>query len=240
MTRWMLGALCSCFSRFYCLSTAFLRGSGRWFVRRAAGMVKSRQSAWMVALAALGLSVIALATNGFQAFTTEGARRLTLFQAPRELPMVELVDHGGRSFSLDDFAGRIVLVEFIYTRCATVCNTLQIAFHDLNERSRGAGAGNPVLIGITLDSAHDDVAQLAEHAEAIGIETGDTWRLARARTPEGLRRLLNAFGVIVVPDGAGGFVHNATVQLIDRRGRFSAIINAASESMFRRKLAQWL
>jgi protein SCO1 len=41
--------------------------------------------------------------------------------------------------------------------------------------------------------------------------------------------LLKAFGVTVIPDGAGGFVHNAALHVVDRQGRLIAIFDIGEE-----------
>ena len=38
-----------------------------------------------------------------------------------------------------------------------------------------------------------------------------------------LEALLNAFGVVVLPDGAGGFVHNAAIYRVDADGRLTRV-----------------
>ena len=44
--------------------------------------------------------------------------------------------------------------------------------------------------------------------------------------PIELRGLLDAFGVVVLPDGAGGFVHNAAIYLVDATGRLAHVYDA--------------
>jgi protein SCO1 len=38
--------------------------------------------------------------------------------------------------------------------------------------------------------------------------------------------LLSSLGVVVIPDGLGGYAHNAGPHLIDRHGRLHAVHNA--------------
>ena len=42
-------------------------------------------------------------------------------------------------------------------------------------------------------------------------------------TQEDASALLRSLGVIVVPDGAGGFVHNGAIHLLDERGRLRGL-----------------
>ena len=71
------------------------------------------------------------ATDGGRAFTAEGARRLAVAESPRPVPRVRLLDHEGRDLDNADLPGRASLVQFIYTRCPTVCGALQARFAPL-------------------------------------------------------------------------------------------------------------
>jgi protein SCO1/2 len=51
----------------------------------------------------------------------------------------------------------------------------------------------------------------------------------RRNHPAALRALLDTFGVVVIPDGMGGFVHNAAIHLVDEEGRLGAIYDLGEE-----------
>ena len=119
--------------------------------------------------------------------------------------------------------GRPLLVAFFFTNCPAICGLLagqfQLALDALIERPGGREVR---LLSISFDTARDNVAALADYAERLGAD-GRTWRVARVGDPTELEALLNAFGVVVLPDGAGGFVHNAAIYLVDADGRLAHI-----------------
>src|SRR5215472_18609027 len=78
-------------------------------------------------------------TDGLRAFTTEGARRLSVIELPRPVPAVRLIDMRGRELTLADEIGRAVVVEFIYTTCSTICVALGESFANPRDRIRAAG-----------------------------------------------------------------------------------------------------
>jgi protein SCO1/2 len=39
---------------------------------------------------------------------------------------------------------------------------------------------------------------------------------------------MQSFGVVVIPDGMGGFIHNSAVYLVDARGRLARILDPDS------------
>jgi protein SCO1 len=175
------------------------------------------------AVVAAGLAAFAVVTDGFRAATTDGALRVAIAERPRPLPQATLVDQSGRAFRLSDLRGRPVLVEFFYTSCPTICGLLvsqfQAALGGLVARPSGRQV---VLLSVSFDSTHDTVAELADFAARLGVD-GHIWRLARVADPVEMRHLLDAFSVVVLPDGAGGFTHNAAVYRVDAEGRLAGI-----------------
>jgi protein SCO1/2 len=175
-----------------------------------------------VLVTAAGILVLGWASYGFRAATTEGARRLAVAESPRLLPPVELIDQQGRPFRLDALGARAVVVDFFYTRCTTVCGRMAVNFRDLRERLGAAGA-DVALVSVSFDAVRDTPSDVAAYAEAVGADPA-RWRIARADAA-GLPLLLEAFGIIAVPDGVGGFVHNAAIHVVDSRGRLARIFD---------------
>lgn len=172
---------------------------------------------------AAGTGALAWATNGFRTVTRDGAQRLAVERTPVALPQVRLVDQDGHSFSLADYRGREVLVDFIYTRCPTICGVLGDDFASvLAQPERRVD-----LVSISFDPEDDDRDALELYSERFGAAP-PRWRVAAPADRAGLDRLLRSFGVVVVPDGAGGFVHDGRVYLVDPRGRLADILDAPS------------
>jgi len=176
-----------------------------------------------LAVAAVGVAALAAITDGFRTATTDGAWRLAVAARPQPLPDVTLVDQTGATFLLSDLRGRPLLVAFFYTNCPAICGLLvsqfQLALDALLERPGGREVR---LLSISFDTARDNVAALADYAERLGAD-GRTWRVARVADPAKLEALLDAFGVVVLPDGAGGFVHNAAIYRVDAEGTLTRV-----------------
>mgnify|MGYP001545699481 CR=1 FL=1 len=165
-----------------------------------------------------GTGALSWATDGFRTVTSEGARRLAIEREAPPIPDVRLVDQDGRMFSLGDYRGRAVLVDFIYTRCPTVCGVLGDDFRSVLAEWRGRAADEAVdLLSISFDPAHDDVDALKLYGERYDA-TAPAWRIAKPVDRSSLETLLRTFGVVTIPDGFGGFIHNSAVYLVNRQG----------------------
>lgn len=177
-------------------------------------------------LLALGGAVLAAATDGFHAFTSETARRLAVRRDPPTVPAVLLETQSGARLDLAALRGRWVLVDFVYTRCLTWCLALGGEFAQLQDRLAAPLAdGRLVLLSISFDPAHDTPAELTAYQKRFR-NRGHGWIAARPTSEDGLRQLLRTFGVTVVPDGMGGYVHNAAIQVVDPQGRLVLILDA--------------
>lgn len=183
----------------------------------------TRSVAATVLILALGCGLLWFGTDGLAAFTSETARRNAVLSQPRPVPPALLEDQDGRLFSLRDYAGRLVAVEFIYTRCPTVCSVLGAGFRQIRDTLLPqARERDVVLVSISFDPKNDHPDALKAYAGRFGAD-GRQWRVARVRSQAELKPLLRAFGITVIPDGMGGFEHNAAIHLLDRAGRLALI-----------------
>jgi protein SCO1 len=173
---------------------------------------------------AAGLCALSWATEGFRVVTGEGARRLAVERGPIPVPEVVMIDQDGNHFSFADYRGRPVLIDFIYTRCPTICGVRGDDFRALLRRPGGPPGNGIALLSISFDPDNDDLKALQSYGERYGA-TAPRWRIALPADRRSLAMLLRSFGVVVIPDGFGGFVHSSAVYLVDPRGRLARIID---------------
>jgi protein SCO1 len=198
-----------------------------------------RSVAMTMLMTILGIGALWHSTDGFAAFTAEAARRAEILRSPRQLPAAVLEDQDGRTFSLQDYRGKLLAVEFIYTRCNTICRSLAMAFRQIRDQVPQAMLGSDfALLSISFDAERDDTSSLKAYGDAHGADSRH-WRIARVRNAADLRQLLDAFGVVVIPDGLGGFEHNAAIHLLNRDGRLALISDIDEPVLFAGRIAQW-
>lgn len=187
----------------------------------------TRRGIAVIALVGLcGLMALWWGTDGLTAITAETARRLDVKRHPRSLPVVMLEDHNGIVTSFADFSDKVVLLDFVYTRCPTLCIALGSAFEQMRKRIVGSPLeGHVVLLTISFDPEHDGLSELADYAGRYG-GTDAIWHVMRTPSLQDTRNLLRAAKVIVVPDEFGGFVHNAAILVVDANGRLVRILDS--------------
>jgi protein SCO1/2 len=111
---------------------------------------------------------------------------------PRTIPDAALIDQHGRPvrFYTDLVKGRVVIINFIFTRCQTICPAMGVNFGQLQ---RVLGDQPVQLISVSLDPVNDRPAQLDEWAKRYGA--GPNWTLLTGEKPvvDALLKALGAF-----------------------------------------------
>lgn len=194
-------------------------------VQRRGLMLMLRTLLASLVVLSVGGAVVAGLTDGFQAFTTETARRVRVQAAPQLMPAVDLETQSGERINLADLRGKWLVVDFIYTRCPTYCLALGGEFAQLQDSLAGPlASGELQLLSISFDPVHDTPSQLAGYLQRSG-DRGLGWLAARPLNSDGLNRLKQAFGIVVIADELGGYEHNAAIQIVDPQGRLVEIID---------------
>jgi len=184
----------------------------------------------MLALAAYAAA--AWLTHDFQVWTAEGARRLEVALQPVPSPAVEVDGPGIGPQALSQYLAdgqSVTLVDFVYTRCQTVCLAMGSSFQQL-QRALREGGGKVKLLSISFDGSHDTPGVLQAYAARLSADP-PLWRFVRMPDPQATQRLLADFQVVVVPDGRGDFEHNAALLVVDQKGRLVRIFDYAEQQL---------
>jgi protein SCO1/2 len=86
---------------------------------------------------------------------------------PRHLVDFSLTDQAGHAVTRGDLAGKIVVVDFIFTSCSVTCPYVNAQMQKIAQATKG----QPVrLLSITLDPADDTVPVLARYAPGFSTD----------------------------------------------------------------------
>lgn len=176
----------------------------------------------------IGLVVIFGATEGGGGFTTEALRRAEVARAPQLIPDFALQDGAGSSTALRqmmDADGKVWIVDFVYTRCQTICTSLGSIYQQLQRQIIERGLQDKVgLLSVSFDPVNDDALALRQYAARMRLDP-DVWRILTLANVQDRRRLLDAFGIMVVPAPLGEFEHNAALHIVTADGRMIQIVD---------------
>ncbi len=185
------------------------------------------------ALLLAGLALLLAATGGGQSFTTETLRRQQVNspgKPPLPIAAFDVTLGSGQQTSLNDVlaeSGKVWLVDFVYTRCQTLCSSLGSIYQQLQAQVETRGLqGRIGLLSISFDPAHDDAAALKAYATRMNMNPA-VWQVATLTHWQDRRRLLDAFGIMVVPAPLGEFEHNAALHVVTPSGKLVRILDYA-------------
>ena len=133
------------------------------------------------------------------------------------VPDFTLTDQTGRPMSFSTLAGKVVALNFIYTRCALPQFCLRVSNHFgvLQKRFQRELGRELVLVTVTFDPERDTPAVLARYAGQWKADP-KTWRFLTGEVAA-VRRVCALFGVDAFPD-EGLMNHSLRTVVIDRAG----------------------
>jgi protein SCO1/2 len=130
------------------------------------------------------------------------------------LPDTALSTQNGdeRRLDRDIVAGRIVVIDFVYTSCTTVCPVLSAILSQVQGRL-GERIGNEVmLVSISVDPVRDTPARLKAYADKLRAGDGWVWLTGDKQAVDGVLEQLGAYSpnfedhpsMVLVGDAASG------------------------------------
>ena len=162
-----------------------------------------------------------------------------------QLPIIKaaadaaLLDAGGKPINLRELTrGRVTVLSFIYTRCASAkaCPMATGVLMDLHELSAHHVelAKNLRLVSMSFDPTHDTPERMRSYSALASESPGAApWHFVTARSEAELKPVLTAYGQAVdqkanPADPTGPLNHTLRVYLIDREGRIRNIYSSGT------------
>ncbi len=139
-------------------------------------------------------------------------QRLDIGQA---VPDFTLTDQQGRALQFRQLAGKVIALNFVYTRCALpeYCFRSTNNFGVLQKQFQKRLGKDLVLLTVTFDPVHDQPDTLRDYAKTWKADP-EHWHFLTGAVAD-VQRVCDLFGVNYVPD-EGLFVHSLHTAIIDR------------------------
>ncbi len=149
---------------------------------------------------------------------------------------IEFTNQLGKRVSLDDLKGKILVVDFFFTRCPSICPGLTRNMKRLQD-SFSKNDSIVQFISITVDPEHDSVPQLRKFADRYNANH-DTWWFVTGDKKEIYEFAWNELKVgLVDTEVDTAFIHTANFFLLDSnrvvRGWYNAFDTAKQEQLVR-------
>ncbi len=135
------------------------------------------------------------------------------------VPAFTLTDERGRVFTEDALRGHPTIVDFVFTRCDTICPAVSERMARMQDKLLDRRAEAVKLMSVTVDPAYDTPEKLAEYAARFGAR-GDKWRFVTGPVDR-VRALVEGpfmnsmINEGLTPSGAPAISHNGYFVLVD-------------------------
>lgn len=150
------------------------------------------------------------------------------------VPDFSLVAEDGRRVTSSDFAGRIFVADFIFTRCAGTCPVMSGQMRSL--QAEFANLPDVLLVSITVDPGYDTQDILQQFAKQYGAVpkkwvflTGDKSSIHHL-AQKGFRLGVSEEGGTPVEP----IIHSTKFVLVDRRSRIRGYYDGTEEESVKR------
>jgi protein SCO1/2 len=166
-----------------------------------------------------------LITSGLSNFTLESERKSKLFLS-QPIIALQLINADGQRLSLANFAkmqNKMLVTEFIYTSCKTLCLTLGDYFQQAQTHIKAQSLQNKIhLLSISFDIAEDNPQRLNRYQHRMKMDK-HIWSIATMASDDNLTIAKRQLGLVVLKDGSNEFVHNSAFLVLSPQGKLLGI-----------------
>ena len=134
------------------------------------------------------------------------------------IPPFELIDQNGDLFSNERQEGKIVVANFFFTHCPTICP--KMAAHLLELQNKFENRKDLIIVSHTVDPKNDSVEVLLKYSEKVHAKEG-RWYFLTGEKEAIYNLAFDGYFASVQRDEAapGGFLHSQLIFLVDKKGR---------------------
>ena len=143
----------------------------------------------------------------------------------------------GQQVSLYDIKGKIIVVDFFFTRCPTFCPSMARSMKKLQDAFKKNDTSIVQFISVSIDPLHDSVSQLRTFADRFNVNP-DSWWLVTGDKKEVYDFALQEMKASIADTEVDtGFIHTQLFFLLDRekivRGWYNGFDSAAQQKLVR-------
>ncbi len=134
-----------------------------------------------------------------------------------ELPPFSLIDRNGRAFTDRDVEGKIIVADFFFTRCTTICPRMKVQMQQLQLKLNDPAYEDIVFLSHTVDPEYDTPEVLNAQARKLQADTA-RWKFLTGPKEDIYRLAVEGYLVpaqedVMDPDG---FLHSEMFVLVDK------------------------
>ena len=166
---------------------------------------------WLVIILPVLLILSACSSNAVEPMSRYG----------NEVNDFEVTNQNGDTFTKEDMEGKVWLMDFIFTNCATVCPPMTQNMTAVTQALEEKGIEDYGVLSFSVDPETDSPEVLTEYAEWYDIPENTDWQFVTGYDYDFIRGFAeDNFKTIVAPppEGSNQVTHGTSFYLIDQDG----------------------
>ena len=134
----------------------------------------------------------------------------------------EVTNQDGETVTREDMEGKVWLLDFIFTNCATVCPPMTANMTEVVTELEARGVEDYGVLSFSVDPETDSPEVLTDYIEYYNVPEGVDWQLVTGYDYDFIRGFAESnFKTIVAPppEGSNQVTHGISFYLIDQQGK---------------------
>lgn len=140
----------------------------------------------------------------------------------------QFTNQENKKISFKDWDNKIVVVDFFFTHCVTICPKLTGNLTKIQDAFKDDGS--VIINSFSVDPERDSASQLKKYGIGYSVDE-NKWNLLTGDKKDIYRLARNSFRVVVT-DGDGGptdFIHTERLVLVDKQKRIRGYYDGTDE-----------
>jgi protein SCO1/2 len=135
-----------------------------------------------------------------------------------EVPPFAFIDQFGRPFTDKQVQGKVLVVDFFFTRCTTICPKMSVQMQQLQLKLNDDAYDDVVFLSHTVDPEHDTPEVLNAYARKLQADTA-RWKFLTGNKADIYLQGSDGYYLAAREDvlAEGGFLHSEKFVLVDKQ-----------------------
>lgn len=150
------------------------------------------------------------------------------------VPPFHFIDEDGKPFTNKDVEGKVLIVDFFFTKCTSICPRMSVQMQQLQLQLDAPDYADVLFLSHTVDPDNDTPAVLKAYAKRLQADP-KRWKFLTGHAPDIYRQ--GNLGYLLSADqdssAAENFVHSPQFVLVDKRHHIRGMYDGTDSDAMR-------
>lgn len=150
------------------------------------------------------------------------------------VPPFHFIDEDGKPFTDKDVEGKVLIVDFFFTRCTSICPKMSVQMQQLQLQLEDPKYADVLFLSHTVDPKHDTPEVLKGYAQRLEADP-KRWKFLTGNAPDIYRQGNLGYLLSANEDSSAAeqFVHSPQFVLVDKRHHIRGMYDGTSTEAMR-------